>query len=48
LQNLTDDGNGRATGFAGEATRSAYMTEEAKEGRNAFLEKRKPNEKKWS
>jgi naphthoate synthase len=24
------------------------MTEEAKEGRNAFLEKRKPNfEKKW-
>jgi naphthoate synthase len=26
--------------FAGEATRLAYMTEEAKEGRNAFLEKR--------
>ena len=26
----------------------AYMTDEAKEGRNAFLEKRKPNfEKKW-
>jgi naphthoate synthase len=27
----------------------AYMTEEAKEGRNAFLEKRKPNFKdvKW-
>jgi naphthoate synthase len=27
--------------FCGEATRLAYMTEEAKEGRNAFL-KRKP------
>jgi len=27
---------------------AAYMTDEAKEGRNAFLEKRKPNfEKKW-
>jgi naphthoate synthase len=26
----------------------AYMTDEAKEGRDAFLEKRKPNfEKKW-
>ena len=34
--------------FAGEATRLAYMTEEATEGRNAFLEKRKPNfEKKY-
>ena len=32
----------------GEATRLAYMTDEAKEGRDAFLEKRKPNfEKKW-
>ena len=28
--------------FAGEATRLAYMTDEAK-GRNAFLEKRQPN-----
>jgi 1,4-dihydroxy-2-naphthoyl-CoA synthase len=28
------------TGFAGEATRLAYMTEE-EEGRNAFLEKKK-------
>jgi naphthoate synthase len=33
--------------FAGEATRLAYMTEEAKEGRNAFLEKRKPDFKKY-
>jgi enoyl-CoA hydratase/carnithine racemase len=41
--------NGWAAGFAGEATRLAYMTEEAKEGRNAFLEKRKPNfgDDKW-
>jgi naphthoate synthase len=40
--------DGGTTGFAGEATRLAYMTEEATEGRNAFLEKRKPNfEKKW-
>jgi len=26
--------------FAGEATRLAYMTEEAQEGRDVFLEKR--------
>ena len=41
--NLTDDGMVGQQIFAGEATRLAYMTEEAKEGRNAFLEKRKPN-----
>ena len=29
--------------FAGEATRLGYMTEEAAEGRNAFLEKRDPD-----
>jgi naphthoate synthase len=29
--------------FSGEATRLAYMTDEAEEGRDAFLEKRKPN-----
>ena len=29
--------------FAGEATRLGYMTDEAEEGRNAFLEKRKPD-----
>ena len=41
--NLTDDGMVGQQVFAGEATRLAYGTEEAKEGRNAFLEKRKPN-----
>ena len=47
--NLTDDGMVGQQVFAGEATRLAYMTEEAKEGRNAFLEKRKPNfgKDKW-
>ncbi len=38
--NLTDDGLVGQQLFAGEATRLAYMTEEAGEGRNAFLEKR--------
>ena len=41
--NLTDDGMVGQQVFAGEATRLAYMTEEAQEGRDAFLEKRKPN-----
>lgn len=46
--NLTDDGMVGQQVFAGEATRLAYMTQEAKEGRDAFLEKRKPNfKKKW-
>jgi naphthoate synthase len=46
--NLTDDGMVGQQVFAGEATRFADMTEEAKEGRDAFLEKRKPNfPKKW-
>ena len=46
--NLTDDGMVGQQVFAGEATRLAYMTDEAVEGRNAFLEKRKPNfDKKW-
>ena len=46
--NLTDDGMVGQQIFAGEATRLAYMTDEAKEGRDAFLEKRKPNfEQKW-
>ena len=45
---LTDDGMVGQQVFAGEATRLAYMTDEAKEGRDAFLEKRKPNfDKKW-
>ncbi len=41
--NLLDDGLVGQQVFAGEATRLAYMTDEAKEGRNAFLEKRKPD-----
>ncbi len=41
--NLVDDGLVGQQLFAGEATRLGYMTEEAEEGRNAFLEKRKPN-----
>jgi len=38
--NLIDDGLMGQQVFAGEATRLAYMTEEAQEGRDAFLEKR--------
>ena len=38
--NLIDDGLVGQQIFAGEATRLAYMTEEATEGRDAFLEKR--------
>ncbi|VAW11236.1 Naphthoate synthase [hydrothermal vent metagenome] len=47
--NLTDDGMVGQQVFAGEATRLAYGTAEAKEGRNAFLEKRKPDfgKNKW-
>jgi naphthoate synthase len=46
--NLTDDGMVGQQVFAGEATRLAYMTEEAKEGRDAFLEKRTPKfNKNW-
>lgn len=40
--NLTDDGMVGQQVFAGEATRLAYMSDEAIEGRNAFLEKRTP------
>jgi len=40
--NLVDDGLVGQQLFAGEATRLGYMTDEAEEGRNAFLEKRKP------
>ena len=38
--NLADDGLVGQQLFAGEATRLAYGTEEAQEGRNAFIEKR--------
>jgi naphthoate synthase len=43
--NLLDDGLVGQQMFAGEATRLAYGTEEAAEGRDAFLEKRPPD---WS
>ncbi|HEV7757505.1 MAG TPA: 1,4-dihydroxy-2-naphthoyl-CoA synthase [Acidimicrobiales bacterium] len=41
--NLIDDGLVGQQVFAGEATRLAYMTDEATEGRDAFLEKRTPD-----
>ena len=41
--NLVDDGLVGQQIFAGEATRLAYGTEEAAEGRDAFLEKRDPD-----
>jgi naphthoate synthase len=43
--NLIDDGLVGQQLFAGEATRLAYMTDEAAEGRDQFLEKRDPD---WS
>jgi naphthoate synthase len=41
--NLPDDGLVGQQLFAGEATRLAYGTDEAREGRDAFLEKRRPD-----
>ena len=41
--NLADDGLAGQQVFAGEATRLAYMTDEAVEGRDAFLQKRDPD-----
>jgi naphthoate synthase len=41
--NLIDDGLVGQQVFAGEATRLAYMTDEAAEGRDSFLEKRDPD-----
>ncbi len=41
--NLVDDGLVGQQMFAGEATRLAYATDEAKEGRAAFIEKRQPD-----
>jgi naphthoate synthase len=43
--NLPDDGLVGQQLFAGETTRLAYMTDEAQEGRDQFLEKREPD---WS
>lgn len=45
--NLTDDGMVGQQVFAGEATRLAYMTDEAVEGRNSFVEKRPRDFKKF-
>ena len=45
--NLIDDGLVGQQVYAGEATRLAYGTDEAEEGRNAFLEKRDPDFKKY-
>ena len=41
--NLIDDGLVGQQLFAGETTRLAYMTDEAAEGRDQFLEKREPD-----
>jgi len=41
--NATDDGMVGQQVFAGEATRLAYMTDEAREGREAFMEGREPD-----
>jgi naphthoate synthase len=41
--NLIDDGLIGQQVFAAEATRLAYMTDEAAEGRDAFLAKRAPD-----
>ena len=43
--NAVDDGLVGQQVFAGETTRLAYMTDEAVEGRDSFLEKRRPD---WS
>jgi naphthoate synthase len=43
--NLVDDGLMGQQVFAGEATRLAYQTDEAVEGRDAFVDKRDPD---WS
>ncbi len=43
--NLVDDGLMGQQVFAGEATRLAYLTDEAVEGRDQFLQKREPD---WS
>ena len=45
--NLPDEGLVGQQLFAGEATRLAYASEEAQEGRDAFLEKRPPDYSKF-
>ena len=45
--NLIDDGLVGQQVFAGEATRLAYGTDEAQEGRDAFLQKREKDFKRF-
>ena len=45
--NMIDDGLVGQQIFAGEATRLAYGTDEALEGRNSFVEKRKKDFSKY-
>jgi naphthoate synthase len=45
--NASEDGLAGLQQFAGDATLLYYLTEEAKEGKNAFLEKRKPDFSKY-
>jgi naphthoate synthase len=45
--NADTDGLAGLQQLAGDATRLFYMTEEGREGKNAFLEKRKPNFSKY-
>jgi naphthoate synthase len=45
--NMVDDGLVGQQVFAGEATRLAYGTDEAQEGRDAFLEKREQDFSKF-
>ena len=41
--NAADDGLAGIQQLAGDATLLYYMTEEAQEGKNAYLEKRRPD-----
>ena len=45
--NADCDGQAGLQQFAGDATMLFYMTEEAQEGRDAFMEKRKPKFEKF-
>jgi naphthoate synthase len=45
--NADTDGLAGIQQLAGDATLLYYLTEEAKEGKNAFLEKRKPDFSKY-
>lgn len=45
--NMIDDGLVGQQLFAGEATRLGYMTDEAQEGRDSFIEKREPDFKRF-